>query len=62
MPKSCAGQLKIAGINPQGSQRYDELLEMAKEGRSKAKRDSCKALELACLKKLREKANISAAT
>ena len=35
---------------------------MAKEGRSKAKWQNCKALELACLKKLREKANISAAT
>ena len=59
---SCAGQLKFAGINPQGSQRYDQLLEMAKEGRSKAKRDSCKALELACLKKLREKASITTAS
>ena len=59
---SCAGQLKIAGINPQGSQRYDELLEMAKEGRSRAKRESCKALEMACLKKLRSRASISAAS
>ena len=59
---SCAGQLKIAGINPEGSQRYDELLEMAKEGRSRAKRESCKALEMACLKKLRSRASISAAS
>ena len=55
---SCAGQIKFAGVNAQGSQRYDELLLMAKEGRSRAKRDNCKALELACLKKLRELANI----
>ena len=55
---SCAGQIKFAGINARGSQRYDELLLMAKEGRGRAKRDNCKALELACLKKLRELANI----
>ena len=56
---SCARQLKFYdGINQTGSQRYDKLLEWAKEGRSKAKRDSCKALELACLKKLRKEASI----
>ena len=59
---SCAGQIKFAGVNARGSQRYDELLEIAKEGRSKAKPANCKALELACLKKLREKASISAAS
>ena len=49
----------MAGINNEGSTRYDQLLVMAKEGRRNENR---KALEKVVLKKLREKMGITAAT
>ena len=49
----------MAGINNEGSERYDELLVMAKEGRRNENR---KALEKVVLKKLREKMGITANT